>query len=155
MENIVFFDTIIQPKEGICSLSIIMVVIMLIIIIPLIILTFGIINSMKNTTFSLTENEIIIKSVFYGRKIPIENIRIDEIKKIDLDKNTEYSIKMRTNGISIPKFKSGWMRLKNGEKALAFITDKNNVLLIPTKDYSLLFSMNKIEEFINKIKGFK
>jgi hypothetical protein len=149
MENVIFYETIIQPKEGIDLISIIMIGVMLVVLI----LTFGIINSMKNTTFSLTENEIIIKSFFYGRKIPLGNITIDEIKRIDLDINTEYRIAMRTNGIAFSKFKSGWMRLKNGEKALVFITDKNNVVLIPTKDYVLLFSMNNIEEFITKIKG--
>jgi len=152
MDNILYFNTLIQPKEGIGFISILMIGIMLIIIIPLIILTFGIINSMKNTTINLSENELIIKSMFYGRKIPLENIIINGIKKINLEENTEYNISIRTNGISIPSFKSGWMRLKNGEKALTFITDKNNVVLIPTKDYLLLFSMNNIDEFINKIK---
>ena len=152
MDNIVYFNTLIQPKEGIGFISILMIGIMLIVIIPLIILTFGIINSMKNTTISLSESDLIIKSMFYGRKIPLENIIVDGVKKINLEENAEYDISFRTNGISIPRFKSGWMRLKNGEKALTFITDKNNVVLIPTKDYLLLFSMDNIDEFINKIK---
>jgi len=152
MDNILYFNTLIQPKEGVGFISILMIGIMLIIIIPLIILTVGIISSMRNTTISLTENELIIKSMFYGRKIPLENIMINGIKKINLEENTEYNISVRTNGTSIPGFKSGWMRLKNGEKALTFITDKNNVVLIPVKDYLLLFSMDNIDEFINKIK---
>jgi len=152
MDNIVYFNTLIQPKEGIGFISIFTIGIMLIVIIPLIILIFGIINSMKNTTISLSENELIIKSIFYGRKVPLENIIVDEIKKINLEENTEYDISFRTNGISIPGFKSGWMRLKNGKKALSFITDKNNVVLIPVKDYLLLFSMDNIDEFIYKIK---
>ena len=152
MDNILYLNTLIQPKEGIGFISILMIGIMLIIIIPLIILTFGIISSMRNTTISLTENELIIKSMFYGRKIPLENIMINGIKKINLEEDTEYNISIRTNGTSIPGFKSGWMRLKNGEKALTFITDKNNVVLIPVKDYLLLFSMDNIDDFINKIK---
>ncbi|MDR1001211.1 MAG: PH domain-containing protein [Clostridiales bacterium] len=155
MDNIIYFNTIIQPKNGTGSVSIIMVGILLIVVIPLIFLTFGIINAMKNTTLALTEKEIIIKSLFYGRRIPIENIIIDEIKQINLEKDIEYNISIRTNGISMPKFRSGWMRLKNGKKALTFITDKNNVVLIPTTDYILLFSMNNIDEFINKIKEQK
>jgi hypothetical protein len=152
MDNILYFNTLIQPKEGVGFISILMIGIMLIIIIPLIILTVGIISSMRNTTISLTENELIIKSMFYGRKIPLENIMINGIKKINLEEDTEYNISIRTNGTSIPGFKSGWMRLKNGEKALTFITDKNNVVLIPVKDYLLLFSMDNIDDFINKIK---
>jgi hypothetical protein len=93
--------------------------------------------------------------MFYGRKIPLENIIVDNIKQIDIEENKEYGLSVRTNGISVPNFKSGWMRLKNKEKALVFITDKNNVVLIPTKEYVLLFSMDNINEFIAKIKELK
>jgi hypothetical protein len=55
----------------------------------------------------------------------------------------------------LPQFKSGWFRLKDRERALVFITDKDSVVLIPTKDYLLLFSMDNIDEFINKIKALK
>jgi hypothetical protein len=35
-----------------------------VVIVSLTIVTFGIIHSMKNTTLTLTENEVIIKSMF-------------------------------------------------------------------------------------------
>jgi hypothetical protein len=155
MDTIVYISSLIQPKEGAGFVPILMVVLMLVIIIPLVILTFGIISSIKNTTLTLTEKELIIKSALYGRKIPLENIMVDGIKGISLDENTDYNLSIRTNGTALPQFKSGWFRLKNREKALVFVTDKNNVVLIPTKDYLLLFSMNNIDEFINKIKALK
>jgi hypothetical protein len=110
---------------------------------------------MKNTTISLTEKELIIKSMFYGRVIPLENILLDEIKRIDMEENREYDISYRINGTSISNYKSGWMRLKNKQKALTFITDKKNVVLIPTKDYLILFSMDNIDEFVEKINCTK
>jgi len=155
MDTIVYINSLIQPKGGTGFLPILMVGLMLVIIIPLSILTFGIISSMKNTTLTLTEKELIIKSAFYGRKISLENIMIDGIKAISLDEDTEYNLSFRTNGTALPQFKSGWFRLKDREKALVFITDKNSVVLIPTKDYLLLFSMDNIDEFINKIKTVK
>jgi hypothetical protein len=155
MDTILYVNSLIQPKEGTGFIPILMIGLMLVIIIPLIILTFGIISSIKNTTLTLTEREIIVKSAFYGRKIPLENIVIDGIKRISLDENTDYNMAIRTNGTALPQFKSGWFRLKNREKALVFVTDKNNVALIPTKDYLLLFSMDNIDEFINKIKALK
>jgi len=155
MDTILYVNSLIQPKEGTGFVPILMIGLMLVIIIPLIILTFGIISSIKNTTLTLTEKEIVIKSAFYGRKIPLENIMIDGIKRVSLDENTDYNMAIRTNGTALPQFKSGWFRLKNREKALVFITDKNNVALIPTKDYLLLFSMDNIDEFINKIKTLK
>jgi len=155
MDTVVYINSLIQPKGGTGFLPIMMVSLMLVILIPLIILTFGIINSMKNTALTLTERELIIKSTFYGRKIPLENIKIDEIKAISLDEDIDYNLSFRTNGTALPQFKSGWFRLKDREKALVFITDKDSVVLIPTKDYVLLFSMDNIEEFISKIKALK
>ena len=155
MDTIVYFNSLIQPKGGTGFVPILMVVLILVIVIPLTILTIGIMSSLKNTTLTLTEEELIIKSAFYGRKIPLENIMIDGIKAISLDEDTDYDLAMRTNGTALSQFKSGWFRLKDREKALVFITDKDSVALIPTKDYALLFSMDNIDEFINKIKTLK
>ena len=149
MNNIIYYNTIIQPKSGNFSLTIL---IMGALIIFLVFLLFGIMYSMKNTSISVTEKEIEIKSMFYGRKIPVENIDINGIRTLNLAENSSYAISHRRNGIALPGFHSGWMRLKNGEKALVFVTDKTNVALIPTNDYLLMFSMNNIEEFIGKLK---
>ena len=155
MDTVLYFNSLIQPKGGTGFVPVFMVVLILVIVIPLTILTIGIMSSLKNTTLTLTEEGLIIKSAFYGRKIPLENILIDGIRGINLDENTEYNLSIRTNGTALPQFKSGWFRLKDREKALVFITDKNSVVLIPTKDYLVLFSMNNIDEFISKIKAMK
>ena len=149
MNNVLFFNTITQSKGALNNVPII---ILMIIFTGLLILIFGTIFSMKNTNLTLTDNEIIIKSVFYGRKIPLEDILTEQIKSINLYHDTDYNISIRTNGIGLPGFNLGWAKLKNGERALVYLTDRNNVLLVPTKNFILLFSMNNIEEFINKIR---
>jgi hypothetical protein len=154
MGNILFFETIIQPKGNNIG-SVILMVIVIIISIGLMALFPAIFYLMKNTTLSLTDNEIIIKAALYGKRIPLESITIDAIKKINMNEDNGYNISIRTNGIGLPNFKSGWMRLKNGEKALVYITDKSNVVLIPTKEYLILFSMENIEDFIRRIKEVK
>jgi len=153
MDNIIYYDSMIVPKGGLLSAPIVLTIISFIsIIILLIVLSVGLINAIKDTSLTLTEKELIIKSPFYGRKIPLENITLSGIRAIDLNENRDYSISRRTNGTSLPNVTLGWMRLRNREKALVFITDKSRVLLIPTKDYLVLFSLNNIDEFINKIK---
>ena len=44
------------------------------------------------------------------------------------------------------------MRLRNQKKVLVYITNTENVLLIPTKGFVVLFSMERIDEFMNKLK---
>ena len=153
MDKILYFNSMIEPKGGVFSTPVIVIlVIFLFLIIFMAILTFGIIDSIKNSTLTLTNRELIIKSIFYGRKIPIENILINEIKAINLNESQEYAISYRINGTRLPNLFLGWMKLKSGQKALAFVTDKSSVVSIPTKEFVVLFSMSNIEEFIGKIQ---
>ena len=148
-ENIIFFETITQPKG---FLNILPIIILVLILLGLLI---GILFSIKYTSISIKNNEIIIKTFLYGRKIPINDVLINEIQTINLNQNKDYSISIRTNGIGLPNFHIGWMRLNNGKRALVYLTNRENVLLMPTKDFVVLFSMERTEEFINRINEIK
>ena len=149
MENVIFIDTITQPKS---ILSLIPILIIMLVLLGLFI---GIIFAIKNTSISINEKDIVIKSFLYGRKISINDVLLNEVQSINLKQNDEYNVILRTNGIGLPNFLSGWMRLKNGKKALVFLTNRENVLLMPTKDFIVLFSMEKTEEIITKLNGIK
>ena len=155
MENITFFELIPPPKGNVFAFPIIMIIFVFITMLVITWLMVGTIFTTKNTSISIKDGEVVINSFLYGRKIPIENILINEIKTINLNQDEEYGISVRTNGIGLPNYKSGWMRLKNGKKALVYLTNVEKVLLMPTKDFVILFSMEKTEEFINKIKGIR
>jgi hypothetical protein len=152
MGNILFLETITQPKGNVYVFPVIVIIFIFIVMLVITWLMVGTIFSSKNTSISIKDGEVVINSFLYGRKIPIENILVNEIQAINLNQNEEYNISVRTNGTSMPNFKSGWMRLKNGKKALVFLTNVENALLMPTKDFVLLFSMERTNEFINKLK---
>jgi hypothetical protein len=148
MDGLNYVNTIIAPKSTVYITPIILIIFFVIIFIAFL----GIIYSVKNITIIVDDANLTIKSVLYGKKIPIDSINADGIRVINLNENKEYDLVFRTNGISLPNFKSGWMRLKNKEKALVFITDRTSVVLIPTKDYPVLFSMDNVDGFIKAIK---
>ncbi|MCL2805079.1 MAG: PH domain-containing protein [Treponema sp.] len=152
MENILFFETMTQPKG---FLSIIPVIILIILVMVLIGLIIGYLYSMKHTGILIKNNDVIIKTFLYSRKIPISDILINDIQTINLNQNNEYNVLIRTNGIGLPNFYLGWMKLKNGKRALVYLTNKENVLLMPTRDFVVLFSMQNSEEFIRKINELK
>jgi|GEM_PF-1126233 len=156
MNTVLYFNSLIEPKGGVFSMPVILLLVVFhSLVILLFVLSFGLVASIKNSTLSLTDREVIIKSALYGRKIPIENIAVDEIKTINLYENPEFDISIRTNGTRLPNVSLGWMRLKNSQKALVFITDKTNVVMIPTKDFIVLFSMNNAGEFKEKITALR
>lgn len=106
----------------------------------------------KNTKFELTDEGLQIRGGIYRRFIPKSSLFIEGAKILDLNAEGEYQPKLRTNGIGLPGYNAGWFKLKNGEKALIFITDRSKVVYIPSKEgYSVLLSTSRPEEFLTLI----
>ncbi len=104
--------------------------------------------SARNTRFEVSEQGLRIKGSIYGRFIPKDAISTEGIQIVNLDIQEQYKPRIRTNGTAIPGYAEGWFKLKNNEKALLFVTDRSNVVYIPTgQGYSVLLSVSHPEEF--------
>ncbi|MDJ0736388.1 MAG: PH domain-containing protein [Nostocaceae cyanobacterium] len=109
--------------------------------------------SSRHVQFQLSETELRIKGDLYGRTIPIASLVVDQAVQVELNRESPYKPRWRTNGIGLPGYSSGWFKLKNGEKGLLFVTDSPNVVYIPTTDnYSLLMSVEEPEKFLESLK---
>ena len=111
--------------------------------------------SSKNVRFEVSDEGLRISRSLYGRFIPREEISTGDIRILDLNIDSEYKPKRRTNGAGLPGYAEGWFKLKNDEKALLFVTDRSSVVYIPTKkDYSVLLSVREVEELAESIKDW-
>ena len=109
--------------------------------------------SARNVKFEVNAQGLRIKGGIYGRFIPKEEITVENVRIIDLNTSPEYKPRIRTNGIGLPGYSEGWFKLKNKEKALLFVTDRSNMVYIPTKqDYSVMLSVSNPEEFCQSMK---
>ncbi len=117
------------------------------IVILLIILAsfFGFVSySSRNLKFKLTEQGLQIKGGIYGRFIPKDSFIKENAKILNINTMKDYNPKIRKNGIGLPGYKEGWFTLKNGERALLYVTDRSQVFYIPTKEnYSVLLSTDQ------------
>ena len=105
--------------------------------------------SSRHVRFELDQAGLKIKGDMYARFIPGSSLLIDQIASLHLGRDVNYRLKWRTNGVGLPGYSSGWFKLKNGEKALAFVTDQTRVVRIPTRDgYSVLMSVTEPDKFI-------
>ncbi len=110
--------------------------------------------SSQQVKFKINEQQMIITGDLYGRTIPLTSLVIDKAKVIKLEKSSPYQPRWRTNGIGLPGYQSGWFKLKNGEKALLFVTEYNQVVYLPTVEgYSLLISVKQPRELLNTINN--
>jgi len=101
----------------------------------------------KNARFTVNNQGLSIGPGLYGRFIPKEKIDAAGVRVINMDIDSEYKPKWRTNGAGLPGYSAGWFKLANKEKALLFLTDRTRVVYIPTTDnYSVLLSVREAEE---------
>lgn len=110
--------------------------------------------SSRHVTFTIDDRALKIQGDIYGRTIPIESIVVEEARQIDLDRQSPYRPKWRTNGAGLPGYSAGWFKLKNGEKALIFVTQKEGVVYLPTRDnYVVMASISESEEFLRSLRA--
>jgi hypothetical protein len=110
--------------------------------------------SARNTRFVLTNDGLRIKGCFYGRTIPKDLLVAQDVQILDLVHDKTHSPKIRRNGVGLPGYLEGWFKLKSGEKALLFLTNKEKAVYIPTNNsFSIILSPKQPEEFLKAIRS--
>src|SRR5579872_281843 len=108
------------------------------ILVPIVVLMTYIAYASRHVQFEVSDAGLRIRGDIYGRKIPAEALVCSGAKAVDLGTDTSLKPSLRTNGAGLPGYRAGWFRLRNGEKALVFLTDSSRVAYIPTREgYSL------------------
>lgn len=112
--------------------------------------------SSRHSRVELDQNRIRLVGDFWGREIPIRQLKVSDARILDLTGNTAYAPARRTLGTGLPGYASGWFRLRNGEKALVYLTKRQSVVYIPTSEgFSLLLSVESPERFLEKLQQAK
>lgn len=104
----------------------------------------------KHYSLEVSDQSIMIKSLFYNTNISLSDIEIDKIQKINLNES-KIKINARLNGIGLPGLLVGWFSSSEGRLKL-YVSDKTEVIYLPTKlNYSVLFSTKKADQLVNEI----
>jgi hypothetical protein len=79
---------------------------------------------------------------------------VDLARRVDLGSQVELRPKWRRMGTGLPGYQAGWFRLRNGEKALLYLTDRTRAVYIPTTaGYSLLLSPADPDRFLSQLRS--
>ncbi len=109
--------------------------------------------SAHHVRFELDAGGLTIKGDMYGRTIPWSEIDSSNARAVNLKEQTGFRLKWRTNGKGLPGYSSGWFKLADGEKALAFITNPTSVVYVPTSDgYAVMMSVEAPAAFLNSLR---
>ncbi len=147
---------IIPASSGVFTFIWIFSVVIGVILIGVIVLFSLIGYQSRHAVFTVSEEGLRISPGLYSRFIPKENINTNEVRLVNLDIETAYKPKWRTNGAGLPGYKAGWYKLQNKEKALLFVTDRSSVVYIPTTDnYSVMLSVKNADEFVDLLQHWE
>lgn len=112
--------------------------------------------SSRNSRVELGPDGLRLRGDLWGRTIPLDRIRFDAVRLVDLAEERELEPVRRTLGTGLPGYASGWFRLRNGEKALLYLTRRSGVVHVPTaQGYSLLLSLDQPELFLERLLALR
>src|SRR5262245_56885282 len=108
----------------------------------------------QTARFEVSSQGIRLRGDLYGRFIPAEQIRGDSARRIDLSATPDLQPVRRTLGTGLPGYRAGWFTLRNGEKALLYMTDNSRAVYLPTQaGYCLLLSPVDPEAFVSAVRS--
>ena len=111
------------------------------------------IKGAANAEIALRNGMLVVRGSVYGRDIPLEAVDATGAQAVDLGQGGPKSIKWRTNGLGLPGLSAGWFRLRDGGKALVFVTDKARAIYVPTTlGYGVLVSPADPARFLEALR---
>ena len=103
--------------------------------------------------YEVSYSGLRIRGSVYGRQIPMAQLDVQHARVINVNEEPGFGLAWRTNAVGLPFYSAGWFKLRNGEKALAFVTNRNEVVYVPTADgYSVMLSVVDPEHFMAVLK---
>ena len=108
---------------------------------------------LKPARFELSNDSLRLRSGLCALRIPADHLRGGSARVLDLGHAGGLQPAVRTLGLGLPGYRAGWFRLKNGDKALLYVTDPTRVVYIPTRTgYSLMLSVREPDAFVKALR---
>ncbi len=107
----------------------------------------------RNPVATLGQSGLQLKVSFIRQHWSLAQIDRDGALKINLDNRKELRPKWKLWGAAMPGLSSGLFKLHNGEKAHVYLTDKTNVVYLPTQKGVVLLSLERPGDFLDTLKG--
>ena len=110
-------------------------------------------SAARNARFEVSPIGLRLKGDLYGRFVPAANLQLDLARAVDLRTEPQLQAVRRTMGTATAGYQGGWFRLRNGEKALLYVTDRSHVAYVPTTlGYAIMLSVADPEAFLASLR---
>ena len=152
MQNMTDTFSIIPAAGRVWLPVFIALLISLIVLIAVVCFTARSVYSARHATFDVSNDGLMIKGE-YSQSIRLRDLDLSKAEVVDLAQRSELRPALRTNGVGLPGYQAGWFKLRNGQKALLYLTTRNEVVYLPTNDgYTLLLSVIDPSAFLTSLR---
>ena len=143
------FAIIPGPSRGLWVFFAVMLVILLIAATVLL----ATVRGARSSQFELSEAGLRLRGDMYGRMIPVDTLRGGAARIVDLANTPDLQPRRRRMGTAFPGYRAGWFRLRNGEKALVYLTETSRTVYVPTRaGYSVMLTPQQPERFLERLR---
>lgn len=106
----------------------------------------------RTARFEVSTEGLRLHGDWYGRFIPANQLVAAGARRVDLANTPDLLPDRRTMGTSFSGYQAGWFRLRNGESALLYLTDRTKAVYVPTTDgYAVLLSPSEPDRFLSAL----
>lgn len=110
-------------------------------------------RALRRHAVTLDGDGLEVATTFYTRRLGWNELRLAQARVVDLDEHTELKPLLKTNGVGLPGFQSGWFRLRNRDKALVALAGGPRVLHLPTtQGYDLLLQPRQPQALLQRLQ---
>lgn len=107
----------------------------------------------RRATAQLGTDGLRVQASFLKKQWPLAELDRRNARLLDLDANEAYRPRWKLFGAGLPGLSSGLFRLRNGESAHVYVTQRRKVVYIPAGKGAILLSMERAKEFIDTLQG--
>ena len=104
--------------------------------------------------YTLTPEALAIHDWFFPVTVKAADVEIASVRVVDVKEDARWRPVMRTNGVGLPHYHSGWFRVAGGEKVRMYRGDGRRLVLLPPKGEAafVLLEVAQPEAFILKVQ---
>jgi PH (Pleckstrin Homology) domain-containing protein len=110
----------------------------------------------RSSRFEVSSEGLRLRGDLYGRLIPVDELDVRQARRVNLNATPDLAPRWKTMGTGLPGYQSGWFRLRNGEKALVYLTDRSRAVYVPTTGgYAVLLSPEDPDGFLKALTALR
>jgi hypothetical protein len=106
-----------------------------------------------HTRLEVSTRGLEIDGGIFRKTIPMAELQVPMARVVDLTQEPGLRPALKIYGVGLPTYRSGWFRLKDGEKAAVALSRPDLAVYVPTtKGYAVLVSPGDMAGFLGALQ---